>query len=99
MRFSGLFLFAFVCCESIQHLQTLVLWVMVIKELSHLGFQQLSSLTFIGYLTRRSSRRNELGAKFMASIGFVFNNKLFRMNLFRFVYIENIQRGSLAPVR
>ena len=82
MRFSGLFLFAFDCCESIQHLQTLVLWVMVIKELSHLGFQQLSSLTFIGCLTRRSSRRNGRGAKFMASKGFVLKKNILQITLF-----------------
>jgi hypothetical protein len=29
----------------------------------------------------------------------VFNNKLFYMNLFRFVYFENIQRGSLVAIR
>jgi hypothetical protein len=29
----------------------------------------------------------------------VFNNKLFYLNLFRFVYIENIQRGSLVAIR
>jgi hypothetical protein len=35
----------------------------------------------------------------MASRGFVFNNKLIYMNLFRFVYFENIQRGSLVAIR
>jgi hypothetical protein len=43
----------------------------------------------------------------MASIGSVFNNYFFSMNLFRFVNIENYQRRSLlvrrlfggAPVR
>jgi hypothetical protein len=28
-----------------------------------------------------------------------FNNKLFSMNLFRFVYFENYQRRNLAPIR
>jgi hypothetical protein len=35
----------------------------------------------------------------MASICFSLNNFFFSVNLFRFVYIENYQRRSLAPVR
>jgi hypothetical protein len=40
-----------------------------------------------------------VGTLSMAVRGFVFNNKLFSMNLFRFVYFESIQRGSLAAIR
>jgi len=72
VRFTSLFLLASVVCERIQHLPTFVLWGYGKKELSHLGFQQLSSSVFSGCLTRRSSRRNELGAKFMANGGFEF---------------------------
>jgi hypothetical protein len=51
---------------------------------------------------------NELTAKFMASIGFVFNNLVISMNLFRFQHFESYQCRSpkqnnfgvnLAPVR
>ena len=40
----------------------------------------------------------QLGTLRMASIGFVLNNKLFSLNLFRFQQSENYQRRSLAPV-
>ena len=42
---------------------------LVIKELSQWGIQQLASSMLIGCLTRRSSRRNERAAKFMAGKG------------------------------
>jgi hypothetical protein len=35
----------------------------------------------------------------MASRGFVFNNKLFYMNLFRLVQFDSFQRGSLVAIR
>jgi len=35
----------------------------------------------------------------MASRGLVFNKKFFYMNLFRFVYFESYQRGSLVAIR
>jgi hypothetical protein len=35
----------------------------------------------------------------MAGKGFVFNNKLFSMNSFRYQQFESFQRRSLAPVR
>jgi hypothetical protein len=38
VHFSGLFLFAFVCCESIRHLQTLVLWGYGNKRIIAFGF-------------------------------------------------------------
>jgi len=40
-----------------------------------------------------------VGTLSMASKGFLFNNKLFYMNWFRFQYFENIQCGSLAAIR
>ena len=39
---------------------------LVIKELSQWGIQQLASSMLIGCLTRRSSRRNELGEIYIA---------------------------------
>ena len=35
----------------------------------------------------------------LVPITFVFINLVLRMNLFRFVYIENYQRRTLAPIR
>jgi hypothetical protein len=38
VRFSNLFLLAFVCCESFQHLQSLVLWGYGNKRIVAFGF-------------------------------------------------------------
>jgi hypothetical protein len=38
VRFSGYFLLAFVCCESFQHLQSLVLWGFGKKGIIAFGF-------------------------------------------------------------
>jgi len=55
--------------------------VMVRKELSHLGFQQLSSSALSVAYTRRSSRRNERGAKFIASKGFVLKKNILQITV------------------
>jgi hypothetical protein len=41
----------------------------------------------------------QLGALNMANISISLNNKLFSMNLFRWVHFESYQRRSLAPIR
>jgi len=57
------YLFAFVCSESLQHLQSLVLWSYGKKKkgLSHLGFSEAfwQVKVFIGLPTRRST--DEMG--------------------------------------
>jgi len=57
-------------CERFQHLHTFVVSSYGSERFVAVGFQQLASSVLIGCLTRRSSRRNERGAKFIASKGF-----------------------------
>jgi len=98
VRLSNLFLLASVFCERIQQLPTFVLWGYRKKRIISMGIQQLASSMLIGCLTRRSSRRNELGAFYIARKG---RYKIERnsVNLFRHQQLDSYRRRSLAPVR
>ena len=56
-------------------------------------------LELINNFLNITSDRMSVGTLSMASIGFVFNNKLISMNLFRLLQFESYQCGSLAAIR
>jgi uncharacterized protein Usg len=100
LRFSALFLLAFVCCESFQHLQSLVLWGYGKKRIIAFGFSTIGIFSVYRLPNQALKLTEWAWEQFNIALkSFALKEYIRHGTHFVFSNIKIYHRGSLAPVR